>query len=119
MNKRGKEEEQTLDLVNYLMLLSKVDQNYNSSIKKQKNVDRVFVCKTCNREFSLFQALGGHRASHMKPGGADQLQLAQPSSSAKTKLEACVSNLRDIICSWASAWAVAEPGFEKPGGQTD
>ncbi|KAG6605483.1 Zinc finger protein ZAT11, partial [Cucurbita argyrosperma subsp. argyrosperma] len=28
---------------------------------------RVFVCKTCNREFSSFQALGGHRASHRKP----------------------------------------------------
>lgn len=27
---------------------------------------RVFVCKTCNREFSSFQALGGHRASHRK-----------------------------------------------------
>ncbi|XP_058198340.1 zinc finger protein AZF1-like [Rhododendron vialii] len=27
----------------------------------------VFACKTCNREFSSFQALGGHRASHKKP----------------------------------------------------
>ncbi|KAG2615973.1 zinc finger protein ZAT12-like [Panicum virgatum] len=29
--------------------------------------DRVFVCKTCNRTFPSFQALGGHRASHKKP----------------------------------------------------
>ncbi|XP_051116183.1 zinc finger protein ZAT8-like [Andrographis paniculata] len=28
---------------------------------------RVFTCKTCKREFSSFQALGGHRASHKKP----------------------------------------------------
>ncbi|KAF7120453.1 hypothetical protein RHSIM_Rhsim13G0140000 [Rhododendron simsii] len=27
---------------------------------------RIFACKTCNREFPLFQALGGHRASHKK-----------------------------------------------------
>ncbi|KAJ0046937.1 hypothetical protein Pint_06236 [Pistacia integerrima] len=28
---------------------------------------RVFECKTCNRQFPSFQALGGHRASHKKP----------------------------------------------------
>lgn len=27
---------------------------------------RVFECKTCNRQFPSFQALGGHRASHKK-----------------------------------------------------
>ncbi|KAJ4829836.1 hypothetical protein Tsubulata_016549 [Turnera subulata] len=25
------------------------------------------ICKTCNRTFPSFQALGGHRASHKKP----------------------------------------------------
>ncbi|WOL01961.1 zinc finger protein ZAT12-like [Canna indica] len=28
---------------------------------------RIFECKTCNRRFASFQALGGHRASHKKP----------------------------------------------------
>ncbi|KAK9279830.1 hypothetical protein L1049_013512 [Liquidambar formosana] len=27
----------------------------------------VYACKTCNRTFPSFQALGGHRASHKKP----------------------------------------------------
>ncbi|XP_076911164.1 zinc finger protein ZAT11-like [Bidens hawaiensis] len=27
---------------------------------------KVFHCKTCNRQFSSFQALGGHRTSHKK-----------------------------------------------------
>ena len=30
--------------------------------------ERVFVCKTCNRVFPSFQALGGHRASHKNVG---------------------------------------------------
>ncbi|KAK9913430.1 hypothetical protein M0R45_037247 [Rubus argutus] len=91
--KRGREDDdQTLDLVSCLMLLS---NNVSSSIKKQKASDSVFVCKTCNREFSSFQALGGHRASHNKTklmaGGADLLQLAQalPSSPAKPQKHEC------------------------------
>ncbi|GJN36291.1 hypothetical protein PR202_gb25138 [Eleusine coracana subsp. coracana] len=43
--------------------------------------ERVFVCKTCNRVFPSFQALGGHRASHKKPrldGEGGDLSLAKP-----------------------------------------
>ncbi|XP_037476754.1 zinc finger protein ZAT12-like [Triticum dicoccoides] len=29
--------------------------------------ERAFMCKTCDRVFPSFQALGGHRASHKKP----------------------------------------------------
>ncbi|XP_026443500.1 zinc finger protein ZAT11-like [Papaver somniferum] len=28
---------------------------------------RIYECKTCNKQFPTFQALGGHRASHKKP----------------------------------------------------
>lgn len=95
--KRGREDEyQTQDLVNWLMLLSKVDPNDSSSIRKQSSSGRVFVCKTCNREFSSFQALGGHRASHKKPklmpasGAADLFQLAQPPNEpVKPKTHEC------------------------------
>ncbi|KAL6619782.1 hypothetical protein ACP70R_031683 [Stipagrostis hirtigluma subsp. patula] len=41
--------------------------------------ERVFVCKTCNRVFPSFQALGGHRASHKKPRlDGDDLSLGKP-----------------------------------------
>jgi predicted RNA-binding Zn-ribbon protein involved in translation (DUF1610 family) len=31
---------------------------------KKKPIRRIYRCKTCNRQFPTFQALGGHRASH-------------------------------------------------------
>jgi hypothetical protein len=45
--------------------------------------ERAFVCKTCNRVFPSFQALGGHRASHKKlrldaDGTGGDLSLAKP-----------------------------------------
>lgn len=42
----------------------------------------VFECKTCNRKFSSFQALGGHRASHKRPKLED-------SSVGKPKIHEC------------------------------
>ncbi|XP_050367686.1 zinc finger protein ZAT12-like [Argentina anserina] len=95
--KREREDEQTLDLVSCLMMLSKDGQYDSSPVKKQKTTDRSFSCKTCNREFSSFQALGGHRASHNRPklmagnGTSNLLQLAQssPSSQAKPKTHEC------------------------------
>ncbi|KAK7284225.1 hypothetical protein RJT34_18967 [Clitoria ternatea] len=44
---------ESIDLANCLMLLSGHQQ-------------RNFECKTCNRKFPSFQALGGHRASHSR-----------------------------------------------------
>ncbi|XP_054794402.1 LOW QUALITY PROTEIN: zinc finger protein ZAT11-like [Prosopis cineraria] len=63
--KRGRDEGELegLNMVNCLMLLSKVGVTNPSS----KGSDGGFKCKTCNRVFPSFQALGGHRASHKKP----------------------------------------------------
>ncbi|XP_047320947.1 zinc finger protein ZAT9-like [Impatiens glandulifera] len=61
--KRGRDEVggggevETMAMANCLMLLSQVGE-------KALSGDRVFTCKTCNRQFHSFQALGGHRASH-------------------------------------------------------
>ncbi|KAL2344984.1 hypothetical protein Fmac_006269 [Flemingia macrophylla] len=53
---------ESIDLANCLMLLSTHPQQ-----SKQKSLEVVeFECKTCNRKFSSFQALGGHRASHKR-----------------------------------------------------
>jgi len=54
---RENEKGESLDLSMSLMLLSQ-PQGSSSPL--------LFECKTCNRQFSSFQALGGHRASHKK-----------------------------------------------------
>ncbi|KAJ8428087.1 hypothetical protein Cgig2_025396 [Carnegiea gigantea] len=62
MVKRSREEYESdvnLAMANYLIMLSR-----GSSLEP---TGRVFECKTCNRRFPSFQALGGHRASHKKP----------------------------------------------------
>lgn len=49
---------------------------------------RVFECKTCNRQFPSFQALGGHRASHKKLRLADGGQGRGPVGN-KPKVHEC------------------------------
>lgn len=51
-------------MANCLMLLSR---GPTGNEMYESTPGRVFECKTCNRQFSSFQALGGHRASHKKP----------------------------------------------------
>ncbi|GKC83624.1 zinc finger protein ZAT12-like protein [Tanacetum coccineum] len=58
-------EVENLAMANCLMLLSRVGQTGSTR-------DRVFSCKTCNKEFKSFQALGGHRASHKRPKSSEQ-----------------------------------------------
>ncbi|XP_022995602.1 zinc finger protein ZAT12-like [Cucurbita maxima] len=67
--KRERDLESITTMANCLMLLSRssasTTTDFESSLSSSPN--RVFECKTCNRQFPSFQALGGHRASHKKP----------------------------------------------------
>lgn len=54
---------------------------YNKIItteKETKNGFDSYECKTCNRFFHSFQALGGHRASHKKPKMKEEKQSSPP-----------------------------------------
>ncbi|XP_010553303.1 PREDICTED: zinc finger protein ZAT11-like [Tarenaya hassleriana] len=58
----------SLDIAKYLILLSETFANTPMVTNQSVNEDtNHFECKTCNKRFSSFQALGGHRASHKKP----------------------------------------------------
>ncbi|KAK8502117.1 hypothetical protein V6N11_084425 [Hibiscus sabdariffa] len=59
--------ENNLVLANCLMFLSQGGNKHDQHGIFNSNLSRVFECKTCNRQFASFQALGGHRASHKKP----------------------------------------------------
>ncbi|WCJ19549.1 C2H2-type zinc finger family protein [Euphorbia peplus] len=79
--KRSFHEVDSITMANCLMLLSQGREtmsfpHFESALNHHNNIastlintssNRVFECKTCNRQFPSFQALGGHRASHKKP----------------------------------------------------
>ncbi|KAF7804539.1 zinc finger protein ZAT11-like [Senna tora] len=71
-----------LDIANCLMLLS---HTHTNSHRIRSCAE--FECKTCNRKFSSFQALGGHRASHKKPRLDDHDAELKPQ--AKPKMHEC------------------------------
>lgn len=51
--------------------------------RKEEEEDGGFKCKTCNKMFLSFQALGGHRASHNK------LKQVIPDNKPKPKMHLC------------------------------
>lgn len=90
--KRGREEGGEVDMANCLMLLTKVGESQISPLKgREVNDGGAFKCKTCNRRFTSFQALGGHRASHKKPKlMVSDLSCHQlPNSNMKPRMHPC------------------------------
>lgn len=79
--KRSKEENEeendSIHVAACLMLLSRVQERQIS--------DQVFKCRSCDRVFSSFQALGGHRASH-KPR---HFHHNPTSSTVRPKMHVC------------------------------
>jgi hypothetical protein len=59
---------------------------HHHGAKKQRRAagggEGEFVCKTCSRAFASFQALGGHRTSHLR--GRHGLALGMPTAAAAT-----------------------------------
>nr|AFK39144.1 unknown [Lotus japonicus] len=82
----------SMTMANCLMLLSQGGE-FETTTTSTYSPSRVFECKTCNRQFSSFQALGGHRASHKKPrlmaGNGDMELLHGSSSPPKPKTHEC------------------------------
>lgn len=66
--------EEEEDMANCLILLAqgrhhprRLQEVTSSKVSSDQKFNQVYECKTCNRSFPSFQALGGHRASHKKP----------------------------------------------------
>ncbi|KAL2536200.1 Zinc finger protein ZAT5 [Forsythia ovata] len=65
--------EEDEDMANCLILLAQsgsgtIEENKVEKFTEMASITQyVYECKTCNRTFPSFQALGGHRASHKKP----------------------------------------------------
>ncbi|KAL3325204.1 hypothetical protein AABB24_039017, partial [Solanum stoloniferum] len=62
--KRSREDDRQVE-AEALMLLSRFNNNNISTPLDHLHIND-FECKTCNKRFPSFQALGGHRASHNK-----------------------------------------------------
>jgi len=82
---RSNEGAESIDYANCLMLLSCPQQ------KSYENGE--YECKTCNKKFSSFQALGGHRASHKRMKLAEGEELKEQAKSLslwnKPKMHEC------------------------------
>ncbi|KAE8702582.1 Zinc finger protein ZAT7 [Hibiscus syriacus] len=86
----NRELENNIALANSLALLSQGGTGFENA-KIDSIPTRVFECKTCNRKFQSFQALGGHRASHKRPKlvEANGEALENQTSPAKPKMHEC------------------------------
>lgn len=67
--------EEDQDMANCLIMLAQSGRFEKPEIKVEKPEFHVYECKSCNRSFSSFQALGGHRASHKKHKSDQEKQV--------------------------------------------
>lgn len=58
---------QAREEANLLLSLALPGQNNKIKRRRKTKIPGVFECKTCNRQFLSFQALGGHMTSHLRP----------------------------------------------------
>ncbi|XP_020225769.1 zinc finger protein ZAT11-like [Cajanus cajan] len=85
----------SITMANYLMLLSRGGEVIGNINYLNSSNNRVFECKTCNRKFQSFQALGGHRASHKRPrlmaefDNQNQVHVHHHASPPKPKTHEC------------------------------
>ncbi|KAL1196622.1 Zinc finger protein ZAT5 [Cardamine amara subsp. amara] len=110
------------DMANCLMLLSQGHKakkndffiNKKSVASLGLGVDGVYQCKTCDKSFHSFQALGGHRASHKKPKlgvsvfKCDEKKTASVYASAVETVEA------RGVGSFLSLQVTSSDGIKKP-----
>ncbi|KAK6943886.1 hypothetical protein RJ641_024988 [Dillenia turbinata] len=78
------------DMANCLILLAQGDAIHQKQTRAATSGLYVYQCKTCDRCFPSFQALGGHRASHKKESRvavADEKRPATVASSSKLVID--------------------------------
>uniref|UniRef100_A0A1D1YUJ8 Zinc finger protein ZAT11 n=1 Tax=Anthurium amnicola TaxID=1678845 RepID=A0A1D1YUJ8_9ARAE len=97
----GDHEVESINMANVLVILSQGSSGGGGGGVDEfdpagpPHPSRVFECKTCNRQFPSFQALGGHRASHKKPrlggehSGGDQVAHPPAAAPARPRVHEC------------------------------
>ncbi|KZV26027.1 Nucleic acid binding protein [Dorcoceras hygrometricum] len=84
-------DEEDEDLAHCLILLSGGGQSRESS-QPRVAVAELYQCKTCNKSFPSFQALGGHRSSHKKTSNKPMIFIDEkPPSISRNKQESSLS----------------------------
>ncbi|MED6216287.1 hypothetical protein PIB30_006227 [Stylosanthes scabra] len=105
------------DLANCLILLAQGgrgphnNRHNNNHNKKNESLFNVYDCKTCNRSFPSFQALGGHRASHKKPkilSNSTATEHNYHNDPTSTALTLQISNTTSLYGTAATATAAME-----------
>ncbi|XP_073279690.1 zinc finger protein ZAT5-like [Primulina huaijiensis] len=76
-------------MANCLILLSG-GQSRNSSLPRVA-VAELYRCKTCDKSFPSFQALGGHRSSHKKPNNKPMISIEEKQPFSRNKQESTLS----------------------------